>query len=167
MFKPVSISNSFIAVILIFHAISCTRETRVYDNSAPQMVSIPGELIGNDNIKTFIIETESEINQLTFLTKQLIAEYTKVSEKSDSKNNLVDDVKKATLIRRINAKFAELSEIYGEIELQTADFESQLNTDQKSAFNIISNQLKNKIDTVMITFKSFEKESKNAKIIFF
>jgi hypothetical protein len=42
-----------------------------------------------------------------------------------------------------------------------------LNWEQKKALELITNQFKNKIDELMIYYKSFEKENKKGKVIIY
>lgn len=167
MLKAISIFKTQTIVITVLFFISCNTETRFEKDLSSQKVAIPDTLKDLKEIEAFVNQTESEINYLSVQTQQLIEEYRILQDKSNKENSLMADVKRVAIKSRINAAFADLSEIYSEIDLQKADLENQLNAEQKLAFNLISNQLKEKIDEVMISFKSFEKESESAKIIFY
>lgn len=158
-------TQAVVMTVLIFF--SCNTDNKFEKDIASQKGLIPDTLKGLKEIEAFVTQAESEINYLSVQTQQLIEEYRILPDKSNKKNSLMADIKRVTIKGRINAVFADLSEIYSEIDLQKADLENQLNAEQKLAFNSITNHLKHKIDEVMINFKSFEKENESAKIIFY
>ncbi len=128
---------------------------------------IPETLKGNTEVETYLNQTSSKINQLAIETQQLITEYNNLSDSKNKKNDLMADVKKVTIRGKINASFKNLSEIYNEINLQKSALANSLNTEQKETLKVTTNQLKTKIDTLMIYCKSYENEGKSGEIIFF
>jgi len=60
----------------------------------------------------------------------------------------------------------ELKQFF-EIDLQSLELANPLNWEQKKALELITNQLKNKINELMIYYKSFEKENKKGKVIIY
>ena len=154
-----------VAALPIF--ISCISKTPVEQKSFSENITIPDILKNSKDIEALVTKTESQINHLAVQSQQLIEEYRSLSDNSNKKNGLMTDVKKVTLKGRINGVFADLSEIYSKIDLQFSEFENLLNTEQKLACKSVSNQLKNRIDDVMIRFNPVEEESKKGKIIIF
>ena len=163
--KPIFRPQTFVMTVLLFF--SCNTENRFENDISPPKILIPDTLKGLKKIEAFVNETESEINYLSAQTQYLIEEYRIIPDKNNKKNSLMVDVKRVTINGRICATFTDLSEIYCEIDLQETDLENQLNAEQKLSLNLVSNQLKEKIEEVIINLKSFEKQSESGKIIFY
>ena len=153
--------------MVVLLVISCKNQSSDLMTIPPIEISIPADLKGNIEIESFIEKTEVQINCLATLSQELILQYRKILDDKTMINGLMTDVKKVTTRARINAAFVNLSEIYNEIDFQSSVMENQLNSEQKKAFRMITIQLKNKIDEIMISYKSFEKEFESGKIIIY
>lgn len=167
MLKITAILKTLFVVLTVSIAISCDTKTGLENDYVKNKILIPDILKESKDIEAFVTKTELQINHLTVQSQQLIEEYRSLSDKSDKNNGLMTDVKKVTIKGRINTVFADLSEIYSKIDSQFSEFENLLNTEQKSACKSVSNQLKNRIDEVMISFNPVEEASKKGKIIIF
>jgi len=154
-------------VFCLILIISCNDSTNHEQVFSPFKISTPNELKQFSEIEKFFIETDLRINHVSEQTEILISEYRQISCIKTKENNLMEEVKRVTISGRINAAFENLSEIYAEIDLQKSEFTNPLNWEQKKALELITNQLKNKIDELMIYYKSFEKENKKGKFIFY
>lgn len=153
-----------VATVPIF--ISCNTKTRFKQDSLTENIPIPNILKERKDIEAFINETASQIHHLSIQYQQLIDDYRNLPDKIDGKNGPMADVKKVTVKSRINIVFSELSEIYNNVDKKTIDLENQLNAEQKSAFKLISNQLKDRIDDVMISFNPVEEKRKRIEYNF-
>lgn len=163
MNRIVSIFKSGMAVYFLIFIISCHDSTNDDQVLSPFKIIIPAELKQISEIEKLVTKTETQINHLTEETKFLISEYRHISGCKTKEDNLMMDIKKVTIRGRINTGFENLSEIYNKIDFQTSELANPLNTEQKKALELITNQLKNRIDELMIYYKSFDKENKKRK----
>lgn len=167
MLKTSAILRTLFVVVTVSITTSCNTKTRFENDLLAQNILIPYILKDMKDIQAFVTETESQINRLTIQSQHLNEEYRSISDKSNKRNGLMSDVKKVTIRGRINAVFSDLSEIYSKIDSQASYFEIQLSAEQKLAFKSVTNQLKDKIDVVMISLNPVDEESKKGKIIIF